>query len=265
MSDFPSVPGGQPPSNQPQQPNGQSYPAGQPSGYPQQGYPQTGYPQQPQSPYQQASYQGNYQSVGYPQGLPPKPSNTLGIIALVLGIVAIFLAWLPFVGLISIPLGLAAAICGGIALARKGANKVMPAIGGSLGVISIVAAIVITVITVTAISNVVQDSASKLPSGFPTSIPTELNKEHSFKLVVSSEVDAELSYSAGGQSASGVAVKGAWEKAIAGKTVLGLATITVTSKDIGSGGKISCEIFIDGTSVDKKSGTGFVGCVGTLK
>ncbi|WP_052663655.1 DUF308 domain-containing protein [Psychromicrobium lacuslunae] len=262
MSDFPQLPGAQPQNNQPYQPA----PGNQPAGYPQQGqnaYPQSGQ-QSGQYPYQQANYRGGYPSAGYQPAPPSGAGNALGIVALVLGIIALALSWIPFVGLISVLLGLAALICGGIALARKGAAKVMPAIGASLGLVAMVVAIVVTIVTTIAIGNAVQQSVD-LPSGFPTSLPTELNKEHSFKLVVSSDVAAEISYSAANESESKIPVNGSWEKAIAGKSVLGLATISVSAKEYTGNGKLSCEIFVDGQSVDKKSGVDYVSCFGSLK
>lgn len=91
---FPPSQAPQFPADQQQQPAPQQYPVQQPA--PQQ-YPATtqypaapGYPQQPQQP--QAPQQYPYQQAGYPGAVAPgavapKPTNTLAIVSLILGIV----------------------------------------------------------------------------------------------------------------------------------------------------------------------------------
>jgi hypothetical protein len=69
----------------------------------------------------------------------PAPSNGLGVSALVLGIVGVVLAWVPFLGFI---LGVLATVFGavGLSYARKGkaTNKGMAIAGLVLGIIAIV-------------------------------------------------------------------------------------------------------------------------------
>ncbi|WP_394938301.1 hypothetical protein [Psychromicrobium sp. YIM B11713] len=226
-------------------------------------------PQQPAPSIQTPGYptDGRQQS-GYPQGYqPPTPAGkALPVVALVLGILAILLCWIPFIGLVSVLLGLGAVICGAIALSRRDSSKVMPAIGGSLGVLGLVASIVVSMIAFTAVSNAFKEDLNKIPtefsSGFPSILPSDLDKEHTFKLVTSSAADAVVKYAVGEQADSNVPIKGNWEKEITGKAALGLASLSVSSS---AANQVSCEIFIDGKSVVKRSGTGSVFCLGSVR
>lgn len=74
------------------------------------------YPQAPQGQYAPAP------GYGQPYGAPPSKSNGLAITALVLGIIALLLAWIPIVNFLSIILGLAALVLGFLGI-RKSAES----------------------------------------------------------------------------------------------------------------------------------------------
>ncbi len=78
------------------------------------------------------------------------PTSGLAITALVLGLVGICVSFIPVIGLIGIPVALAAIITGGIGLSQIGKNpglggKGMAVAGLILGIISLLLAILITV------------------------------------------------------------------------------------------------------------------------
>ena len=96
------------------------------------GDPQNQPPAQPQYSQQQYSQpypQQQYGAPGYPP--PAGRSNTMAIIALVVGILALLLAWIPVVNFFAIVLGIAALILGflGIKKAAEVGGKGL-AIGG---------------------------------------------------------------------------------------------------------------------------------------
>jgi len=79
---------------------------------------------------------------------PSKASHSLGIASLVLGIIAFLICWIPFLGLIGLPLSLLGILLGGIglliALFRKGSGIGFPIAGTALSLLSTVVVIAMT-------------------------------------------------------------------------------------------------------------------------
>lgn len=75
----------------------------------------------------------------------PKRSSSLGIVSLIMGCVGFFFCWIPFIGIISIPLsgiGLILAVIGFVvALGRRGSGIGWPIGGGSVSLIALMVAI----------------------------------------------------------------------------------------------------------------------------
>ncbi len=128
---------------------GQPYPAAQP------------YPAQDPQPYDP---QGHPYAV--PGGIPPR--NGFGITALVLALVGLAVAVVPFTEFLAIVFGGLAVVCGllGLGRARSGqaTNKVMAIVGAVLGLIAMVVGATATVIVITA-APVPPHSPSTAPSG----------------------------------------------------------------------------------------------------
>ncbi len=102
-----------------------------------------GGPQYGGAPYSGPQYGGPQP----PQG--PRPDNSMGVAALVLAIVGLALSWIPFVGLLSILLGVLAIVFGlvGWNRARLGrAGLVLPVTGAAIGIVAIVAAVLSTTV-----------------------------------------------------------------------------------------------------------------------
>jgi glucose dehydrogenase len=84
----------------------------------------------------------------------------LGITAMILGVFALLISWIPFVGLLAWPLAIVGIILAGIgllvALVRKFQGILMPIIGGALCVTAILVTIVSTGATAAAMSDMGQ-------------------------------------------------------------------------------------------------------------
>ena len=92
------------------------------------------------------------------------PALTMGIIAIVLGVMAMLVAWLPFLGLLAIPvaaIGLLLAFIGVIlAAVRKFNGLAMPLLGGVICGIAVVISISSTGSTSLAITEVMEESST---------------------------------------------------------------------------------------------------------
>lgn len=117
---------------------------------------QQGAPQEPGQPHWQTpgsqgmrqepggqQYQPGYAAPGAPYGAPPaQPRNGFGVAALVLGIVAIVLFWIPFVDILGIILGILAIVFGVVGIARvrtgQATNRGMAIAGIVTGAIGVV-------------------------------------------------------------------------------------------------------------------------------
>jgi len=82
-----------------------------------------------------------------PVPTPAAPGNGVGVAALVVGIVAVLVAFIPLLGLASFFFGGVAVVLGIIGLLLKGRSRGTSIAGLILGVVSIVIAIVMTTIT----------------------------------------------------------------------------------------------------------------------
>ncbi|MDN5668461.1 MAG: hypothetical protein L0G87_08710 [Renibacterium salmoninarum] len=155
-----------------------------------------------------------------------KPGSGLAITALVLGVVALLLAALPFVSLIALLLGTAAVVLGIVALVRRTAGQ--------------------------AVSNSDRRMAEE----------TWVNiapKRYAIRIVVASDIPVTVRYQAG-EGAQSAEADGAWYQDFP-DSVLALASVNVIPQDFSVVGSFSCEIFVDGVSVAKESGSNFVSCV----
>lgn len=115
------------------------------------------------------------QSAPLPPQPPVTPKNGFGTTALVLGIIALLFAWIPFVGFIGFVLGVLAIVFGGIAVNRAhkrlASNKVMSYFGLALGVLAFV-------ISIATFGSVVNSISSTTPP--PANAPAGEATEHAF-------------------------------------------------------------------------------------
>ena len=106
-------------------------------------------------------FQQQPQYGGHP-GTPPKTGNGLGVAALVLGIIAIVIAFIPFIGIGSFLLGALAVILGIVGLRKKGLPKGTSIAGLILGALSLIIAGIMTAITLSVVA-AVDESLQSMP------------------------------------------------------------------------------------------------------
>lgn len=175
-----------------------------------------------------------------------KSGGGLAMAALVLGITAIILSFIPLIGFVSYPLAILAIILGFVSLARKKPGNGQALAGTILGAVALVIAIVVSILTA-GVFNAVNDAA---------------NKEQTVKYVVTSTVPAKAAYwTTDGTSNETFTDSLEREIKVTGPI---LSTVTVTPTDLAdTTAQLGCEIFIDGKSVSKNTGTTMISCTGS--
>lgn len=164
-----AAPGGRPAAayGQPQDPYTQQPAYGQAPAYGQQ---QDAYAQQQgyaQPGYQQAGYQqAGYAQTAYGQpaygpgyGTPPKKTNTMALVGMIIAILSILVCWIPFVGIAGVIGGIAGVVLGALGLRKLRNDLAMGGRGMALtslivGVLAILGGIASTALAVAAISSI---------------------------------------------------------------------------------------------------------------
>lgn len=170
----------------------------------------------------------------------PAHSSGLGVASLVLGILALLGAAIPFLNIGGIILGVLAIILGLIAITRR-AGRGLGVGGVILGILGIIISIIVMAVAATALQAV--DDA--------------LNAEH--KIEYTATVDTgEGKVSWGTSGTSNESFTGTWTKT---ETVNGtsIATLSLTG-DFTTTQKFTCEIKVDDKIVDSQSGETYVNC-----
>lgn len=160
-------------------------------GQPQYGQPQYGQP--PQQPLNAAQfYPQDQPPYGYSPGgpTPPKRGNGPGVAALVLGIVALALAFIPVVNILAFFLGVAGVIVGVVGLVAANRPRATAAWGTGLSALALVLATVMVIVYtfgfLFAVSDAVDEVAPSLPqptdifdppSESPSPVPTDATAE----------------------------------------------------------------------------------------
>lgn len=217
------------PNNSYGQTHGQD-PRGQaPQGYPQQGYAPADYPQ------------GGY---GQP---PQRPGNGFGVAALVVGIIALLLAWIPVINIGAIVLGVIAVILGILGLRKKFAGRGMSIAGIVLGALAIIGSVIVLIATAAFVGLVEEE------------IQRTEGQEFSVEYIATvDQGEAQVSYgSAGGSSTE--SITGEWNEET---TVTGfnLLSVTVTGDATAGEQQLGCEIRVNGETVAEESGTSLAAC-----
>jgi len=190
----------------------------------QQGYPPA--PAQPEQPIHNVRIQED------------KKANGVGVAALVVGIVAAALAVIPLLGMVAFFLGPVAIVLGIIGLILKNRKKGMAIAGSILGVVGLIVAGLMTA----AISAGV-DAVDK-----------SINAEHTVEYIATTTGPAGVSYWTGGGS-SNEDITADWKKTITSSDI-NITSLTVSGDYSDSAASVSCEIFVDGQSIAKNTGSG---------
>jgi uncharacterized membrane protein YvlD (DUF360 family) len=178
----------------------------------------------------------------------PKRGNSWGVAALVIGIVAVVLSFIPLISIGGIVLG--AVILGVVGLIVKGRTKGTSIAGLVLGAVAIVIGSIVLAITAAAV-NVVDDAVKKADK--------DSKVKHSVEYIVSVDKGTATVDYGTSDGDSNEDFKGTWTKK---QTMTGwdAATVLVTGDFETEGQKLTCEIKLDGKSVSKQSGTDSVNC-----
>lgn len=199
-----------------------------------------------------------YPSVPAPQYTPHPPApqksgNGLAITALVLGIVAVVFSFIPLVNTVSYIAGALAVIFAIIALVKK-TGKGMAIAGLVLAVASIAIATIVNAIAAAAVVAVGNSVDQAIAS---ESAKSEADHKVEY-LVTVNKGEAHVSYGKTGSTSTADTTKD-WSKEA---TMKGneSASLSVTGDFTTEGQKLTCEIKLDGKSVDKQEGTSTVSC-----
>lgn len=184
--------------------------------------------------------------------VPPRRGNGCGVAALVIGVVAAVLSFIPIVNIGGIVLGVAAVALGIVGLVLKGRSKGTSIAGLILGVAAIVVAAIVLAVTATAV-DAVDDAVKK--------VDEESNAKHSVEYIVSVDRGtASVDYGAS-DGTSNKDFTGTWTKKQE-MTGWDAASLLVTGDVETKKQKLTCQIKIDGKSVSEQSGTDSVHCTG---
>lgn len=223
-------------------------------------------PNHPGNPYEQGSqgypHQGNGQS-GYPQGYPQpgysqggygqppqRQGNGFGVAALVIGIIALLLSWIPFINIGAIVLGAIAVILGILGLRRKFVGKGMSIAGIVLGALAIIASAIILIATA-ALVGVVQDEVERVES-----------QSFTVEFIATTDSGGTATYGVGSDMET-VVVTDQWSEE-ATVTGLKVATVSVSAPTgAATGGQYSCEIRVDGRTVSEDTSSSQASCSAT--
>lgn len=197
-----------------------------------------------------------------------------GLVALILGIVALVAALIPFLSYIAGFIAIAAVIVGILAL--RGALRKGRAITGIvLGAIALLTAIVMSIIYSViffVIPAAVRSIPSTLPSGFPSSLPTDLPTPSAlgsapatgaggsvvFRVTGGSEASS-INYTAadsGGAATAQVADADLpWSKSVGIESGTAFASYALVAQNAGTG-DITCSITVNGREVSTKTSSG---------
>lgn len=171
-------------STQPTEPIPPTYPTQPypPQNYPPQPYAPVRYPPQPPPTYNLNQFHPDEQQQpphGYTLAgqTPPKHGNGPGVAALVLGIVAIIAAVIPFVNFLAFPLGICGLILGIVGLVLVDRPRMMAIWGTVLSVLSLVLAFIMIFVytfgVLFAVSDAVDDASRNRPVPSQGSEPSE--------------------------------------------------------------------------------------------
>lgn len=189
-------------------------------------------------PYEQQAYGGpGYQQ--YPSQRGPQPGKGMAVTAMVLGIVAIVLCLIPFIGFISIIGGIAAVVIGIIALKKGKPGRGMSITGIVLGAIGAILAVIVTIVSIMLIGAGVESASEKRVVEYSATTSGEASVEY---------------FDGDGDTTE--QISGDWSEEI---TFTGppLSALTVRAADSSDGSAtVSCKVVVNAETVSENSASG---------
>lgn len=179
-------------------------------------------------------------------------SNGLGTAALVLGIIGLVLAFIPFLNYGSGVIPFVGLILGIVALAKKNVKKTVALVGTVLSAVAVILSIVMAVAYTGLFFHAVDQSVQQVNEENNTPVSVVYD-------VTGASADATVTYSSysngnsGTEQASGQALP--FTKTVTGTKGWSGYTLTATN-GLNDAGDISCKITVDGSVVAEQTSTG---------
>jgi hypothetical protein len=183
-----------------------------------------------------------------PQETPDaqRRGNPFGLVALIVGIVAIIGCAIPIVNNVSIVLGVIALIFGIIGLVVKHRRRGLAITGVVLGALSVIVGLSTQALYSAAINSVAESISSASAESF--------DKEHTVTIEVTGDsTDANISYTTGGGSEQASNPSLPFTKDI---TVKGDSYGSVTATNGQTGNTVTCTVKVDGKQISTNTSTG---------
>ena len=189
--------------------------------------------------------------------------NSAGLIALILGIVAVVLALVPFASYVAWLVGIAAIVVGVLAIIRPGLPKRAGIVGIVLGAVAVILSVVMSIVY-TCCSWSLRRPAP--PAGtprraraHPSAATAQRTRSSTRSRATTGRPPSRTTPSAAGQSGQSTLQNQAlpWSKTVTvrGDLTTRSSVLTVVGQNAGSGA-ISCSITLDGKVVSEQSGEG---------
>lgn len=197
-------------------------------------------PEQQPFPGQPAPYQQQYTPDHQRRG------NPFGLVALIVGIVAILGCAIPIVNNVSIVLGVIALVFGIVGLIVKHRRRGLAITGVVLGVLSVVVGLSTQALYSSALDSVSKSLSSASAETF--------DEEHTIKVEVTGDsTDANITYTTdgGSEQASSPGLPFTKELTVHGDT---FGTVTATNGQTGN--TVTCTVSVDGKQVSTNTATG---------
>lgn len=191
----------------------------------QQGYPQQGYAPRP------------YTGYGQP---PQNRTNGLAVAALVVGIIAVLLSFIPLINIGAIVLGIVAVVLGILGLRKRFGGKGMSITGIVLGALSILISTIVLIATA-AFVGYVEDEAKRIES-------QEFTVEY---IATVDEGEGIVTYGVGGDTQT-EQITDTWTHEST-ETGLKMVTLSVAAPTGTEASRYSCEIHVNGQTVSADS------------
>ncbi|WP_349863757.1 MmpS family transport accessory protein [Leifsonia sp. WHRI 6310E] len=205
----------------------------------------------------------------YAAPAPEKSGSGLGIAALILGILALIGAFIPFLNYGAWVLGLIGLILGIVALVQKNKKKGTALTGTILSGVAIVLSIILSIVYTAAFASAVNDSIKEQikKDDVVASQPVEVVYE-----VTGTSTDSNITYSTYSDGASKSETASAqalpWTKSITVKKggTFDFSSFSVVATAGMDGGDLACKLTVAGKVVAEQSATGqyaVVSCLAT--
>jgi predicted membrane protein len=191
----------------------------------------------------------------YAPAAPAKSGNGLGIAALIIGIIALIGALIPFLNYGAWFLGLVGLVLGIIGLVQKNRKKGVATAGTIISGVAIILSIVLAIAYTAAFANAVHEEIKKQDT--EASQPVEVVYD-----VTGTSTDTTITYStysdggSGSEQASNQALP--WTKSITVKKggTFDFSSFTLSAMAGQDGGDVSCKITVGGKVVSEQKASG---------